>query len=258
MGPPYGYTKIPTIWVYRLRDTFACDGSIQGDRAIALAAVEFNKGMEPDEIIRRLPLWESLYAYLRELRPPAYPGQIDDALAQRGSEVFASSCSECHGTYDGNIEYTESVIPLDEIGTDANRLHAMSEELVRQRRRSPLADQMKVEITAGYVPPPLEGIWCRGPFLHNGSVPALEDLLRPPPDRPVRFFGGGDTEYDVQRLGLRYEEEAVDGQRAGRRFSERQYLFDTQADANDNQGHEFGTDLPAEDKRALLEYLKTL
>jgi hypothetical protein len=258
VGPPYGYTKIPTVWVYGLRETFACDGSIQGDRAIALAAVEFNKGMATEEILRRRPQWESLYAYLRELKPPAYPGEINGELARRGAEVFAETCLECHGSYEAETVYSESIIPLDEIGTDANRLHTMTAALVKARRDSPLAEHMQVEITGGYVPPPLDGVWCRGPYLHNSSVPTLEDLLRDPPERPIRFFVGGDTQYDLQRIGIAYEEETIDGHRAGKRVSDRQFVFDTQADANSNQGHEFGVDLSAEDKTALLEYLKTL
>ncbi|MBC8353014.1 MAG: hypothetical protein H8E66_13545 [Planctomycetes bacterium] len=258
VGAPYGYTKIPTIWVYGLRETFACDGSIEGDRAIALAAVEFNKGMTPAEILHRMPEWESIYAYLREIKAPAYPNEIDQNLAQHGAEIFSSNCSECHGEYEGDIVYSESVIPLDEIGTDPDRILAMSDALVSARRDGPLAELMQVKRTEGYVPPPLLGIWCRGPYLHNGSVPTLEDMLRDPSERPTEYFVGGDTAYDLQRVGIAYEEGLIGDRRIGRRFSESQYRFATTDDGSSNQGHEFGTDLSSGDKAALLEYLKTL
>ena len=81
----------------------------------------------------------------------------------------------------------------------------------------------------------------------------------PPEERPVVFFNGGDTGYDLDRLGLPYEEEKQpDGRRAGRRGSASQSPFRTTDPGNSNGGHEFGVDLAEEDRRALLEYLKQL
>ena len=92
---------------------------------------------------------------------------------------------------------------------------------------------------------PLDGIWASAPYLHNGSVPTLYDLLTPPPDRPERFYVGG-RELDTVRVGLE------SGPGAGRS------LFDTRRRGNGNGGHEFGTQLGEPDRMALLEYLKTL
>jgi len=94
----------------------------------------------------------------------------------------------------------------------------------------------------------LDGLWARAPYLHNGSVPNLADLLSPPDKRPPTFVVGYDV-YDQQRVGFVSEGDAARAQ--GR-------VFDTRLPGNGNGGHLYGTSLPEADKQALLEYLKTL
>jgi hypothetical protein len=106
----------------------------------------------------------------------------------------------------------------------------------------------------------LNGIWATAPYLHNGSVPTLYDLLLPkkgpkgpkdppdPPDaefRPDKFMVGS-REFDPQKVGLKSS--GYDG-----------FLFNTALPGNSNAGHEYGTKvLSKEDRLNLLEYLKTL
>jgi hypothetical protein len=97
----------------------------------------------------------------------------------------------------------------------------------------------------------LYGIWAAAPYLHNGSVPTLEDLLKPASERPKSFKVG--PEYDPIKVGLAADQTAFD------------YTFvttgcegDQRISGNSNCGHEFGTTLTPDQKRALLEYLKTL
>ena len=94
----------------------------------------------------------------------------------------------------------------------------------------------------------LDGIWLRAPYLHNGSVPTLQDLLTPAAERPRVFWRGYDL-YDPVAVGF-----VTQGQAAERLGSR----FDTSERANGNQGHTFGTALPTDEKTALIEYLKTL
>ena len=94
----------------------------------------------------------------------------------------------------------------------------------------------------------LDGIWARAPYLHNGAVPTLADLLVPAAARPAAFYRGYDV-YDQERVGFISAGGAA--ARAG-------WLFDTRQPGNSNSGHEFGVTLSTDDKRALLEYLKTL
>jgi hypothetical protein len=102
--------------------------------------------------------------------------------------------------------------------------------------------------TDGYANHPLDGIWARAPYLHNGSVPTLRDLLEPPDRRPLVFYRGYDV-YDQARVGF-VTSVAEEG---GRQF----FLYDTSLPGNSNAGHLYGTALPDEDKAAIVEYLKT-
>jgi hypothetical protein len=113
-------------------------------------------------------------------------------------------------------------------------------------------DDLK-ELTEGapdlssYKARPLDGIWATGPFLHNGSVPNLAELLKRPQDRAAEFCVGSDL-YDVKNIGYVSTTPC----------SARQFLFDTRIRGNSNSGHVYGTELSDTDKANLLEYLKTL
>ena len=101
----------------------------------------------------------------------------------------------------------------------------------------------------GYVAPPLDGIWITAPYLHNGSVPTLEDLLNSP-QRPVYWSRTGESaEYDYKKVGWRYERpEKPKGD----------WTFDTTLPGYSNQGHYFGDKLSQGERTAVIEYLKTL
>jgi hypothetical protein len=79
---------------------------------------------------------------------------------------------------------------------------------------------------AGYKPRPLSGIWATPPFLHNGSVPTVYDLLSPVAERPATFAMGS-REFDPVRMGLKQP------------ASGRWFTFDTSLPGNYNTGHEF-------------------
>ena len=95
---------------------------------------------------------------------------------------------------------------------------------------------------------PLEGIWATAPFLHNGSVPTLYDLLLPVEKRP-QAFRTGTRDYDPTKGGYDITATAV-----GNSFT-----FDTRLGGNSNKGHVYGVGGLTEAQRLqLLEYLKTL
>lgn len=95
----------------------------------------------------------------------------------------------------------------------------------------------------------MRGIWAAAPYLHNGSVPTLAELLKPPAERVASFKIG--PAYDIAEVGLAAEQPGVT-----------QVLQTTGCDAidsgNSRCGHDFGTALAPAQKKALLEYLKTL
>lgn len=92
---------------------------------------------------------------------------------------------------------------------------------------------------------PLNGIWATAPYLHNGSVPSLAELLLPPEQRSKKFAVGR-REFDPQNVGFQT------GDAPGT------FTFDTAAAGNSNTGHSYGSMLSADDRRALLEYLKSI
>ncbi len=107
------------------------------------------------------------------------------------------------------------------------------------------------EATLGYKAGPLNGIWATAPYLHNGSVPTLADLLMPPEQRPTVFSVGG-REFDPERVG--FKSGPTDGPFEFRVRDASGKVIP----GNDNAGHTWGTMFSAEDKAALLEYLKSL
>jgi hypothetical protein len=97
----------------------------------------------------------------------------------------------------------------------------------------------------GYKARPLGGIWASAPYLHNGSVPSLSELLKPAADR-VRTFPLGSRQFDPQTVGLALDDDHPTE------------TFDTTLPGNGNIGHAYGTTLADADKRDLLEFLKSL
>ncbi len=195
--------------------------------------------------------------YLDAATPPPYPYPIDQDLAARGAPVYARTCAECHGASGSDFtgRLVGQVTPIADIGTDRHRLDSYTPELAANQNLlyAAFPDERfrHFRKTYGYANQPLDGLWLRAPYLHNGSVPTLRDLLEPARERPVEFYRGYDV-YDPVNVGF-----VSSVPREGRR----QYFpFDTRLPGNGNQGHEgpaYGTDLPPAEKDALLEFLKT-
>jgi len=93
------------------------------------------------------------------------------------------------------------------------------------------------QVVDGYKPRPLEGVWATPPFLHDGSVPNLYELLSPVSERSKRFFVGR-REFDPVKVG--YVTEPVAGSTSG-------FWMDTTIPGNRNTGHEFGPGYSAYD-----------
>jgi hypothetical protein len=91
----------------------------------------------------------------------------------------------------------------------------------------------------------LNGIWATAPYLHNGSVPNLWQLLQPDGQRVKQFYVGS-REFDPVNVG--FDTAKYDGG----------FQFDTTLPANSNAGHTYGTQLSDGDKWALIEYLKSI
>jgi hypothetical protein len=95
----------------------------------------------------------------------------------------------------------------------------------------------------------LDGIWVAAPYLHNGSVPTLNELLKPSAQRVPEFKVG--PAYNNVDVGLASEQTKFNYTLKTTDCSKRN-------SGNSRCGHDYGTTLQPEEKKALLEYLKTL
>jgi mono/diheme cytochrome c family protein len=207
--------------------------------------------------------------WLMDLPAPEYPLQVDAARAAQGERLFEQHCADCHAV--GRDNRMGTVIPIEEIGTDAERTHAWTLEAANAANskvlefdvhRTPMSKPEK----PGYIALQLDGLWLRAPYLHNGAVPTVRALLEAPQCRPATFYRGYDV-LDQQNLGFVSKRCPVAEPASAPRCpvvemqtgcmpEDAGWLLDTAEPGNGNGGHVYGTDLPADEKNALVEYLK--
>lgn len=191
---------------------------------------------------------DDLDNFLSLLPPPKYPFAIDAALVAQGKPVYQKYCAECH---DVGAPRTSKPMPIAEIGTDRERLDTWTKAAADQANavvKSLGINRPDMVKNGGYCSPPLDGIWMRAPYLHNGSVPTLRDLLEPTEKRPKVFYRGYDV-FDPVNVG--FISSGATAERQG-------WKLDVTVRGEGNQGHNYGLDLSDADKQALVEYLKTL
>ncbi len=191
---------------------------------------------------------QRIHDWIWTLPPPKYPFGIDQARSARGQAIFTQQCAECHsfgGSKTGTVEDIAS------IKTDPYRLNSYTYALTgNQAQLYPDSQYRFTHFTKtnGYANQPLDGVWARAPYLHNGSVPTLLDLLSDEAGRPKQFVRGYDV-YDQHRVGFIYDTPEA------RQFG---FWYDTTLPGNANSGHLFGTALPLDQKLDLIEFMKTL
>jgi len=214
-------------------------------------------------------------AYIDSLRPPEWPFAIDAKLAGQGRQVFTASCSRCHGNYGGQLaesdsgrdqpasHYPNSLVPIDEIGTDATLIELAQNQgqaYLDWFQRSYYGELTNLSPAPGYVAPPLDGIWATAPYLHNGSVPSLRTLLDSTTRAQIwrhQATDASDPEtYDTVNLGWRYDRISAEAYSSSAQTDAR--VFDTREPGHANSGHLFGDSLSDADRTAVIEYLKTL
>lgn len=224
---------------------------------------------------------------LRGLKAPVWPvqmlGPIDPDKASAGRALFVETCAHCHGIKalpDG--EWDVTVVPLSHIGTDpaqATNFAAYDYDLSKvglpqdapaylglQTAVNAIRKQLYIDFNVpeaereadtlaqapcGYKARPLIGVWATPPFLHNGSVRTVFDLLS---DTRPGSFRYGTREYDPMNLGYTQDSSANDA------------VLDTTVPGNHNTGHWFtdetdrpgriGRGLSDPEKYEIIEFLK--
>jgi hypothetical protein len=181
-------------------------------------------GELPDPATRFRYSDEQLYAlatYLYSLQPPPNPNRFD-AVARHGEAVFTRErCARCHTP----PLYTNNMLtPADRFVIPDD--HRKQFDILDRRVGTDPTSALHTRRGTGYYRvPSLKGVWYRGPFEHNGSVATLEDWFDP---RRLR-----DDYVPTGHIGYGFKTRAV-------------------------KGHRYGLDLSAEDKKALIAFLKTL
>lgn len=267
-----GNAELPSVWNQRAREGMQLhwDGnntSVPERNLSAVAASSIPPTLDKCNLRR-------VARFLDGLQPPRFPAdRIDSAKAARGAPLYNAHCAKCHGASthpfkrEGIGELVGTVMPIRDIGTDRGRLDSYTPELAKAQNTLyagyPLASSRgcpddpeaknypkrftDFRKTHGYANQPLDGLWARAPYLHNGSVPNLRALLEPGELRPKVFWTGYDV-YDWDNVG--FVTQGPEAEAEG-------WRYDTSARGNGNQGHEYGTRLTPDEKDALLEYLKT-
>jgi len=196
-------------------------------------------------------------AYLKTIEVPKFPYTINDSLVKKGQNIFNSTCADCHGTYGENEFYPNLLISQDIVGTDAALVEAVQSESNSIKsfvdwfntgwfgKNKPSGKLLKHD---GYVAQPLDGIWASAPYLHNGSVPTLLELLKSD-ERNTYWRRTQNSAYDTEKIGWTYTVETS---------KKDKYTYDTTLRGYGNQGHTFGDMLTENERTALIEYLKTL
>jgi hypothetical protein len=246
MDDTIGTADIPPIWNMKLRRNMRLhwDGMNPSFREVAVSSA-IGDGASRKAVdtagLKRVEDW------VMELPPPKYPLPIDEKLASAGRTVYDATCASCHAVGQSRVG---TVVPVEEVGTDRHRLDMWTTGAADAFNAYGAGYDWRLSQfrkTNGYVAMPHDALWIRAPYLHNGSVPTLTDLLEPPERRPKVFYRGFDL-YDPQKVG--FVSSGADAERYG-------FKYDTSLPGNGNGGHLFGTTLSADDKRALIEFLKT-
>jgi cytochrome c5 len=248
-------TDVPAWWLMHKKNALYYDGLGRGDHArlsMATAMVSMLDSAEARKIDNNFP---DVMAYIRTLRPPQFPNSIDATLSAKGKGIFDISCAKCHGTYGTTPTYPNLLVDLPTIKTDSALANVYFTNPTYHTWFNGSwfnqgAGAAQLLPNRGYVAPPLDGIWATAPYLHNGSVPTLEDLLNSP-QRPAKWSRTFDNkaDFDAVKMGIKYAAQTtkVDVK-----------TYDTTLYGYGNGGHNFGDALTADERKAVIEYLKTL
>ncbi len=247
----------PPWWHVKRKKWLYADGSIENDHRALMTFLLSAKGNTGPRVRSWEQDFRAIYDWILTIEPPQYPYPIDRPLAAKGRLAFNDHCASCHGTSGEGGKYPNKLVPLDEVGTDRARLDALSAEHLEWYEASWLSHYGKKKVNAerGYVAQPLDGIWATAPYFHNGSVPTLWHVLHPD-ERPAVWRRSEDG-YDRQRVGL--EVTTYDRMPESARLpAQRRQFFSTADFGKSAAGHRFPDALSEDERRAVLEYLKTL
>jgi mono/diheme cytochrome c family protein len=245
---------VPGLWISKKRNAFTINAMEQGNLLKHLMSPAILTLRDTAEAAKILQNMKDVWAFIKTLEPPEYPYSINPELARKGESIFVQTCSPCHGSYGMNEYYPNKLVPGKTIGTDSLmwKYYTKYPEYAEWFNKSWFATTTSpafIKPQAGYIAPPLDGVWATAPYFHNGSVPTVEGVLNS--DSRPRYWkrNFNRSEYDYQHLGWKYKILVKHG---GKRS------YNTDIPGYGNYGHYFGDQLSDEERKAVIEYLKTL
>lgn len=247
-------TDTPPWWWLKKKHAMFYNGFGRGDFGRFLMASNLLTVSDSSEAREVDSHFNDVLAYIYSLEPPKYPYPVDAALAKQGGVLFLQHCSKCHGHYGDGGDYPNLLIPESTIGTDSMLFKAnyQSPQFIEWFNKSWFAQgdhPARLQAFNGYIAPPLDGIWVTAPYLHNGSVPTLEAVLNSK-IRPAFWSRDFDhPQYDYEHVGWKFQRET------GPRGTA---VYNTTLPGYGNYGHTFGDKLSDKERKAVIEYLKTL
>lgn len=247
-------TDVPAWWMLKKKNAMFYNGFGRGDFSRFLMAsnlLTVNDTAESREVDAH---FNDVLAYINSIQPPVYPNPVNNTLVKQGGILYVQNCSKCHGSYGKEGNYPNLLIPESEIQTDSllYKSNYQSYQFVQWFNNSWFAQgdhPARLEPFNGYIAPPLDGVWITAPYLHNGSVPDLETLLNSR-ERPAYWSRDFDKPgYDYDKLGWKYSVVTAPGGTT---------VYNTTLPGYGNYGHTYGDKLTSRERKAIIEYLKTL
>jgi mono/diheme cytochrome c family protein len=257
----------PAWWLLKKKKTMYYTGGGDARSVRSLMQFMMSPFNPPSVFEKEEATFVDIREYLLSLEPPKYPFPIDRELAHQGEAVFNNTCARCHGTYGEHPTYPNKIVAIDKIGTDRTRFDGLTEAFgeyynkswFAKEKRGWLADGYTAIVHDGYQAPPLDGVWATAPYFHNGSVPTVADVLnsKTRPKIFTRSFGTEREDYDPVKLGLKIQVLDHPADPKASDFEKRK-VYNTTLSGRGNRGHTYGDDLTDDERKAVIEYLKTL
>jgi mono/diheme cytochrome c family protein len=247
-------TDVPAWWLLKKKNAMFYNGFGRGDFGRFLMASNLLTVTDTSEAKEVDSHFNDVLAYINSIMPPKYPKAINEAKAAEGKVVFEATCSTCHGKYGPGEIYPNLLIPASIIKTDsllytANYSNPQFIDWFNKSWFTSGEHPARLVPYRGYIAPPLDGVWVTAPYMHNGSVPDLESMLnsKKRPQYWQRSFTNPSYNYDVP--GWNYEVKTV---------AANNETYNTTLKGYGNYGHDFGDKLTDRERKAVIEYLKTL
>jgi len=247
-------TDVPAWWLLKKKNAMFYNGLGRGDFGRFLMASNLLTVTDSSEAAEVDTHFNDVLAYINSIQPPKYPNAINAQMATKGKSVFTATCTKCHGSYGENASYPNLLIPENIIQTDSALYSSnySNVQFVNWFNGSWFTTgdhPAKLIPYKGYIAPPLDGIWVTAPYLHNGSVPNLETVLnsRSRPKFWKRSFSNPSYNYEIPGYNYEIKNEASGNE-----------IYNTTQKGFSNEGHYFGDKLSEKERRAVIEYLKTL